>query len=203
MHTYYTTLILHITLPSSVGRYHIFMSGIRYYKLRTVFGISRYLIKHVDELLSSVNGWYEYIVIHIIRTCGNGYYSKFLVRKTSMFSLFGLSKVLFLDATCPDVLNNRSDAQLDTQTHKYFLASLAKVGYADSWIFHQSRGLESASGLMILLYCSISSFINSVLHDSCSFLAAFSQLNMNLQVVKYKLCYIIKVAQNYSCMASP
>ena len=40
----------------SVGRYHIFTSGIRYYKLRTVFGIPRYLIKQVDEPLSSVNG---------------------------------------------------------------------------------------------------------------------------------------------------
>ena len=40
----------------SVGRYHIFTSGIRYYKLRTVFGIPRYLIKQVDESLSSVNG---------------------------------------------------------------------------------------------------------------------------------------------------
>ena len=39
-----------------VGRYHIFTSGIRYYKLRTVFGIPRYLIKQVDESLSSVNG---------------------------------------------------------------------------------------------------------------------------------------------------
>ena len=36
----------------SVGRY----SGIWYYKLRTVFGIPRYLIKQVDESLSSVNG---------------------------------------------------------------------------------------------------------------------------------------------------
>ena len=39
-----------------VGRYHIFTSGIRYYKLRTVFGIPRFLIKQVDEPLSSVNG---------------------------------------------------------------------------------------------------------------------------------------------------
>ena len=67
------------------------------------------------------------------------------MRKTNIFSLLGLSKVLFLDATCPDVLNNRSDAQLDAQMHKYFLASLTKVGYADSWTFHQSKGLESAS----------------------------------------------------------
>ena len=29
----------------SVGRYHFFTSGIRYGKFRTVFGISRYLIK--------------------------------------------------------------------------------------------------------------------------------------------------------------
>ena len=41
---------------TSVGRYHIFTSGIRYYKLRTVFSIPRYLIKQVDESLSSVNG---------------------------------------------------------------------------------------------------------------------------------------------------
>ena len=40
----------------SVERYHIFTSGIRYYKLRMVFGIARYLIKHLDEPLSSVNG---------------------------------------------------------------------------------------------------------------------------------------------------
>ena len=40
----------------SVGQYQIFTSGIRYYKLRTVFGIPRYLIKQVDESLSSVNG---------------------------------------------------------------------------------------------------------------------------------------------------
>ena len=40
----------------SVGRYHIFTSGIQYYKLRTVFGIPRYLIKQVDQSLSSVNG---------------------------------------------------------------------------------------------------------------------------------------------------
>ena len=40
----------------SVGRYHIFTSGIRYYKLRTVFGIARYLIKQLDESLSSING---------------------------------------------------------------------------------------------------------------------------------------------------
>ena len=45
----------HDTL-SRVGRYHIFTSGIRYYKLRTVFGIPRYLIKQVDEPLSSING---------------------------------------------------------------------------------------------------------------------------------------------------
>ena len=36
----------------SVGRYHIFTSGIWYYKLRTVFGIPQYLIKQVDEPLS-------------------------------------------------------------------------------------------------------------------------------------------------------
>ena len=43
-------------LGTSVGRYHIFTSGIRYYKLRTVFGIPRYLINKLDESLSSVNG---------------------------------------------------------------------------------------------------------------------------------------------------
>ena len=38
----------------SVGRYHIFTSVIRYYKLRTVFGIPRYLIKQVDEPYQAV-----------------------------------------------------------------------------------------------------------------------------------------------------
>ena len=38
-------------------RYHIFTSSIQYYKLRTVFGIPRYLIKQAEC---------EYIVIHII-----------------------------------------------------------------------------------------------------------------------------------------
>ena len=48
---------LHFSWPcGSVGWYHIFTSGIRYYKLRTVFGIPWYLIKKVDEPLSSVNG---------------------------------------------------------------------------------------------------------------------------------------------------
>lgn len=41
------------------------------------------------------------------------------------------------------------------------ISKFSQVRYADSWIFHQSKGLESASGLIILLYCSISSFINS------------------------------------------
>ena len=46
-----------LRLPlSSVGWYHIFTSGIWYYKLRTVFSIPWYLIKQVDESLSSVNG---------------------------------------------------------------------------------------------------------------------------------------------------
>ena len=50
-------IVLHdIDIFYSVGRYHIFTSGIRYYKLRTVFGIPRYLIKQVDEPLSSVSG---------------------------------------------------------------------------------------------------------------------------------------------------
>ena len=49
-------LLIHFVVAIRVGRYHIFTSGIRYYKLRTVFGIPRYLIKHVDEPLSSVNG---------------------------------------------------------------------------------------------------------------------------------------------------
>ena len=40
----------------SVGRYHIFTSGMQYYKLRTVFGLAQYLIKQLDESLSSVNG---------------------------------------------------------------------------------------------------------------------------------------------------
>ena len=43
-------------IVGSVGRYHIFTSGIRYYKFRTVFGIPRYLMKQVEESLSSVNG---------------------------------------------------------------------------------------------------------------------------------------------------
>ena len=47
---------MYVCMASSVGRYHIFTSGIRYYKLRTVFGIPRYLIKQVDEPLSSVSG---------------------------------------------------------------------------------------------------------------------------------------------------
>ena len=47
---------MYVRMASSVGRYHIFTSGIRYYKLRTVFGIPWYLIKQVDEPLSSVNG---------------------------------------------------------------------------------------------------------------------------------------------------
>ena len=46
----------HTHTHTRVGRYHIFTSGIRYYKLRTVFGIPRFLIKQVDEPLSSVNG---------------------------------------------------------------------------------------------------------------------------------------------------
>ena len=45
-----------IGLHFSVGRYHILTSGIRYYKLITVFSIPRYFIKQVDEPLSSVNG---------------------------------------------------------------------------------------------------------------------------------------------------
>ena len=45
-----------VNILTSVGRYHIFTSGIQYYKLRTVFGIPRYLIKQVDESLISVNG---------------------------------------------------------------------------------------------------------------------------------------------------
>ena len=49
-------LELVIIIIISVGWYHIFASGIRYYKLRTVFSIPRYLIKQVDEPLSSVNG---------------------------------------------------------------------------------------------------------------------------------------------------
>ena len=39
----------------SVGWYFIFTSGIWYYKLKTVFGTPWYLIKQVDEPLSSVN----------------------------------------------------------------------------------------------------------------------------------------------------
>ena len=49
-------MCVYVCVFASVGRYHIFTSGIRYYKLRTVFGIPRYLIKQVDEPLSSVNG---------------------------------------------------------------------------------------------------------------------------------------------------
>ena len=45
-----------VLIYGSVGRYHIFTFGIRYYKLRTVFGIPRYLINKLDEPLSSVNG---------------------------------------------------------------------------------------------------------------------------------------------------
>ena len=59
MHTYayvYTYIHTYIHTYISVGWYHIFTSGIQYYKLRTVFSIPRYLIKQVDEPLSSVNG---------------------------------------------------------------------------------------------------------------------------------------------------
>ena len=45
-----------IGLQVSVGQYHILTSGIRYYKLITVFRIPLYFIKQVDEPLNSVNG---------------------------------------------------------------------------------------------------------------------------------------------------
>ena len=48
--------LIYNSVQTSVEWYHIFTSGIQYYKLRMVFGIPRYLIKQVDEPLSSVNG---------------------------------------------------------------------------------------------------------------------------------------------------
>ena len=78
-------------MQTSVGRYHIFTSGIQYYKLRMAFGIPRYLIQQVNESLSSVNGKPQKsvnTVIHIICIA---------IDIIVNFSLFGLSKVLFLD----------------------------------------------------------------------------------------------------------
>ena len=45
-----------------------------------------------------------------------------------MFNFSGFNKLLFVDATCPQVLNNLSEEQLDAHGHKNFFANFAIVG---------------------------------------------------------------------------
>ena len=88
------------------------------------------------------------------------YDQRFLAKKTSMFSLSGLRDRRFFEAMCPEVLKSLSEAELDAQMHKYFLANLAKIGKPDACIFHQSRGFDLESGFCALgkaVYRSISS----------------------------------------------
>lgn len=66
-----------------------------------------------------------------------------------------LSKVRFLEQMFPEALNSLSEAELDAQIHKYFLASLPKTGYKGKLTFHQSSGFDSGSGLLNFNNCSI------------------------------------------------
>ena len=45
-----------------------------------------------------------------------------------MLTLCGFKQLCFLDTMLPDVLNTLSDAELDAGMHKYFFASIAKIG---------------------------------------------------------------------------
>lgn len=52
-----------------------------------------------------------------------------------MFNFPGFSKVRFLEQMFPEVQNNLSEAELDAQIRRYFLASLPTTGYKGKLIF--------------------------------------------------------------------
>ena len=84
-----------------------------------------------------------------------------------MFSLSGFRDRRF-EAMCPEVLKSLSEAELDAQMHKYFLANLAKIGKLDACIFHQSRGFDSESGFCAFdkaAYHSISSLTEASVEE--------------------------------------
>jgi len=84
-----------------------------------------------------------------------------------MLTLSSFSEQRFLDTMCPDVLNTLSEAELDTQMHKYFFASLAMMGYVHAYTCHQARGFESESAQGAFSYLSISFFILSFGSSGC------------------------------------
>ena len=71
-----------------------------------------------------------------------------------MLSLSGFKLFLFLVDILPAVLNKRSEAKLDAQLERYFLASCDKTDNTgkDKWfIFHHCSSLLSGSGLEIIM----------------------------------------------------
>ena len=68
-----------------------------------------------------------------------------------MFSLSGFKLFRFLVDMLPAVLNNRSEAELDAQIDKYFLANRDKMGKEAKFFFHHSSGLLSGSCLGVAM----------------------------------------------------
>ena len=68
-----------------------------------------------------------------------------------MLSLSGFRLFLFLVDILPAVLNKCSEAELDAQMERYFLASCDNMGKDIWFIFHYCSGLLSGSGLEIVM----------------------------------------------------
>ena len=65
------------------------------------------------------------------------YNYKFLDRNVSILTLVGFKQVRLLVTMFPELLKVRSDALLEAQIHKYFLAISAKTGNIYWLLFHQ------------------------------------------------------------------
>lgn len=77
---------------------------------------------------------------------------RFLARKTSMSMFSSVSLTRLGLQMGPDVLNTRSESQLEAGMHRYFLAKCARVGRVVAWFFHQVRGSSEALISYICLY---------------------------------------------------
>ena len=70
---------------------------------------------------------------------------------TSILSFSGFKLFRFLVDTLPAMLNKCSEAELNAQMDRYFLASCDNIGKETWIIFHHSNDLLSGSGLEIVI----------------------------------------------------
>ena len=68
------------------------------------------------------------------------FYITFLERNINCSTHSGLRQLLFSVTILPPLLNIHSDATLDVQMHKYFLAKIDRRGILDDSCFQNFRG---------------------------------------------------------------